>query len=318
MDRRVFIGTLTGGLLAAPLAAQAQPATSVRRILLYATSERWRQMILSALRERGWLEGRDISMQQYREEDAYSHVGEHLGKGPVDVLIMGGPQLIRAGMKATKTIPIIGIDLETDPVKAGFVKTLARPGGNVTGIWMDLPTIAGKQIEFLREVVPRLSRLGVVWDDQVGQAQLVESQSAARAFNVSLYPSALHQAADIDGAMERLLAERVQAVLALTSPVVFRAESRLADLARQNRLPSISPLSTYPAAGGLMAYGPDFPAMWIQVADYVGRVLKGARAGDLPVERPSRFSLIVNLQTAKALGLTIPPSLLQRADQVIE
>ena len=257
-------------------------------------------------------------MEQHREEDAYVHIGEHLGKGPVDALIMGGPQLIRAGMTATKTIPIIGIDLETDPVKAGFVKTLARPGGNVTGIWMDLPEIAGKQIEFLREVVPGLSRLGVVWDDQVGQPQLVEAKSAARAVNVSLYPSTLRQAADIDDVMKRLLAERVQAVVALTSPVVFRTLSRLADLTRYNRLPSISPFSTYPAAGGLMAYGPDFPTMWIQVAHYVDRVLKGARAGELPVERPSKFSLIVNLQTAKALGLTIPPSLLARADQVIE
>ena len=318
MNRRAFLSALSGSLLAAPLAAEAQPATSVRRILLYATSERWRQVILSALRERGWLEGRDISMQQHKEEDSYAHLGEHLGKGPVDVLIMGGPQLIDAGMKATKTIPIVGVDLETDPVKAGFVKSLARPGGNVTGIWMDLPEIAGKQIEFLREVVPRLTRLGVVWDDPIGQPQLVESQSAARAFNVSLYPSVLHEAADIDGVMKRLLAEHVQAVLSLTSPVVFRAHSRLADLARQNRLPSMSPLSTYPAAGGLMAYGPDFPAMWIQVADYVDRILKGARAGDLPVERPSKFSLVVNLKTAKALGLTIPPPLLQRADQVIE
>jgi putative ABC transport system substrate-binding protein len=317
MNRRAF---LTGSLvaLAAPRAARAQPATSVRRIVLYATAERWRQDILSVLREWGWREGRDISLEQHREEDAYARVGEHLGKGPVDVLIMGGPQLIRAGMKATKTIPIIGIDLESDPVKASFVKTLTRPGGNVTGIWMDLPEIAGKQIEFLREVVSRLSHLGVVWDDQVGQPQLVEVQAAARGVNVNLYPSALRQAADIDGVMKRLLAERVQAVFALTSPVVFRAQSRLADLARHNRLPSISPFSTYPAAGGLMAYGPDFPAMWVQVAHYVDRVLKGARAGDLPVERPSKFSLIVNLKTAKAIELTISPSLLLRADQVIE
>jgi putative ABC transport system substrate-binding protein len=306
------------GALVVSRAGRAQPAPKVRRILLYATADRWREVILVALRERGYVEGRDIAVEWHGEEDNYAHIDEHLAKGPVDALIMGGPALIRAGMKATKTIPIIGIDLESDPVKAGFVKTLARPGGNVSGIWMDLPEIAGKQIEFLREVLPRLSRLGVVWDDQIAQPQLMGSQSAARAVNVSLHQVVLRQAADVDGAMKQLLAAQVQAVLALTSPVVFPAQSRLADLARQNRLPSISPFSTYPAAGGLMAYGPDFPAMWVQVAHYVDRVLKGARVGDLPVERPSKFSLIVNLKAAKALDLTIPSALLARADQVLE
>jgi len=312
--RHVLVGIAAA--LAMPRASRAQPATSVRRILLYA-SERWRQVILSTLRERGWVEGRNISVEQHGEEDSHAHVGEHLTKGPVDVLVVGGPHLIRAGMRATKTIPIIAMDLESDPVKAGFVKTLARPGGNVTGIWMDLPEITGKQIQFLREVLPGLSRLGVVWDDQIGQLQLVEAQSAARAVNVSLHPWALRQAADIDVVVKHLLAERVQAILALTAPVVFRTQARLAELARQNRLPSISPFSTYPAAGGLIAYGPDFPAMWVQLAHYVDRILKGASPGDLPVERPSKFSLIVNLKTAKDLAITLPQSLVLRADEVI-
>jgi putative tryptophan/tyrosine transport system substrate-binding protein len=215
-------------------------------------------------------------------------------------------------MRATTTIPIIGLDLESDPVADGFVRTLARPGGNVTGIWMDIPEIAGKQIQFIREVVPSLNRLGVVWDDQIARPQFTELQAVSRTANISLFPAAVRRSTEIDGVLKRLVAERPQAIVVLTAPVIF------AELAVQSRLPSISPFSPYPESGGLMAYGPDFKAMWHQLAVYVDRVLRGARAGDIPVERPSKFSLIINLKTAKALGLTIPPLLLARADQVIE
>jgi putative ABC transport system substrate-binding protein len=183
---------------------------------------------------------------------------------------------------------------------------------------MDIPEMAGKQVQFLREMLPWLNRLGVIWDDQIGQPQFTELQVVSRTANITLLPAAVRRSTEIDGAVKRLVAERPQAIVVLTAPVIFLGLQRVAELAVQNRLPSIRLFSPYPQAGGLMAYGPDFPAMWRQLADYVNRVLRGARAGDIPVERPSKFSLTINLKTAKALGLTIPPSLLARADQVIE
>jgi putative ABC transport system substrate-binding protein len=183
---------------------------------------------------------------------------------------------------------------------------------------MDLPEIAGKQIQFLREVVPSLNRLGVVWDDQIAQPQFAELQAVSRTATISLLPAAVRLSTEIDGVLKRLIAERPQAIVVLTAPVIFLGLRRIAELAVQSRLPSISPFSPYPASGGLMAYGPDFKAMWHQLGGYVDRVLRGAHAGDIPVERPSKFSLIVNLKTAKAIRLAISPSLRARADQVIE
>lgn len=312
--RAVVLGIATA--LTAPRGATAQPAGRAQRVSMY-IGRLGRDSLVEALRERGWAEGRNLLVDWHGEEGSEARIAEHLAKAPADVLVVGGPHRIRAAMRATTTIPIVAIDLEADPVATGFVKTLARPGGNITGIWMDLPELAGKQIQFLREVLPSLNRLGVVWDDQIGLPQFTELQAVSRAANISLLPAALRLTTEIDSVMKRLLAERPQAIVLLTAPVVFAALPRLAELAHQSRLPSISLFSPYPASGGLMAYGPDFPALWRQLGGYVDRVLRGARAGDLPVERPSKFSLIVNLKTAKDIGLTLPQSLILRADEVL-
>jgi putative ABC transport system substrate-binding protein len=221
-------------------------------------------------------------------------------------------------MTAAKTTPIVAVDLESDPVASGFVRSLGRPETNMSGIWLDLPELAGKQIQFLRETVPGLSRLGVRWDDRVSGPQFTAAQTAARASAIGLHAVAVHAAGEADGAMKRLLAERPQAILVLTAPAIFGGLSRIAQLSIQHRIPSISPFSNYPATGGLMAYGPDFATLWQQVAAYVDRVLRGARIGDLPVERPSKFVLIVNLKTAEASRLSMPESLVLRADEVIK
>jgi putative ABC transport system substrate-binding protein len=316
MDRRRFLLTSLAGALAVPRELMAQPAR-VPRVAAY-VSALVRDGLADALRKHGWVVGRSLVVDWRGEEGSEARMTEHLAKDPADVLVAGGPHRIRAAMRATTTIPIIGLDLESDPVAQGFVQTLARPGRNVTGIWMDLPEIAGKQIQFLREVVPSLNRLGIIWEDRIGQAQFAELQAVSRTAGIKLLPAVLHVTTEIDDVMKRLVAERPQAIAILTAPVVFLSLRRIAELAIQSRVPSISPFSPYPGWGGLMAYGPDFPAMWRQLGSYVDRVLRGARAGELPVERPSKFSLIINLKTAKALGLTIPPSLLARADQVIE
>jgi putative ABC transport system substrate-binding protein len=313
--REVVVGI--AATLTAPRGATAQPADRVHRITAY-LSRQVSDSLVEALRERGWAEGRNLAVDRQSAEGSEARIGEHLAKTPADVLIAGGPHRIRAAMRATRTIPIVAMDLESDPIANGFVKTLARPGGNVTGIWMDLPEIAGKQIQFLREVLPSLNRLGVVWDDRAAGPQFDELQAVSRAANISLLSAALHLTTETDGVMKRLLADRPQAIVLLTAPVVFLSLHRIGELARQARVPSISPFSVYPGSGGLLAYGPDFPAMWRQLAEYVDRVLKGARVGDLPVERPSKFTLIVNLKTAKALGLALPDSLVLRADEVIQ
>ena len=319
LTRRRFLRIVSASLLAGPLVAEAQQAGKAPHVLIYATDATFRDGVVGGLRDLGWVEGRDVVVE-WRRADPPEDAGlvEELGRLHADVVVLGGPLRIRGAMKVTRSVPLVGIDLESDPVVSGFVKSLARPGSNVSGIWMDLPELAGKQLQFLRELAPRLSRVGVIRDDRVGEPQFAETQSAARVVNVKLVSVSLRRSADADEAMTRLVAERPDAVLILTSPVTFFALPRIAELARQKHLPSISPFSTYPAAGGLIAYGPSFPAIWRQAATYVHRVLKGAKVGDLPVERPSKFELIVNLKTATALGVTIPRSLLLRADQVIE
>jgi putative ABC transport system substrate-binding protein len=314
--RDVVVGIAAA--LAAPRPTIAQPASRPAHVALYTAAATTRDWVIDGMRERGWVVGRTITFEWYSAEGAESDVAARLAKTPTDVLVMGGPPRIRAAMRATTTVPIVGIDLESDPVTSGFVKTLARPGGNVSGIWMDVPEIAGKQIQFLREVLPAFTRLGVIWDDQVNQLQLEAARAAGRTLGITLHPTPLHPAAEIDGVIKRVLSERPQALLLMTSPVVFRVLARVGDLTRDSRLPSISPFSDYPGAGGLMAYGPDFASMWRQLGGYIDRVLKGAKISDLPVERPSKFTLIVNLKTAKALGLTLPRSLVLRADEVIQ
>ena len=319
MDRRAFVSGLAMGLVGAPTIGRAQTTARIPRVVVYATPV-WTDTIIASLRELGWVEGRSVVVE-WRDPDSGAAMESDLRKWvdwPVDAFIMGGPQRIHAAMKATHTIPIVGIDLESDPVASGFVKSLGRPGTNVSGVWMDMPELAGKQLQFLREVAPGLRRVGVVWDDRIGAPQFAQARSAAQALNISLHPVPLHTAAEVDDVMKRLVVEHPQAIVLLTAPVVFAALPRLATLARQYRLPSISPFSTYPASGGLLAYGPDFPTMWRQTAGYVDRILKGAKIADLPVERPSKFVLSVSVKTAKALGLTIPQSLLLRADEVIE
>jgi putative ABC transport system substrate-binding protein len=317
LGRREILAGAAAALVA-PGVAGAQAPERVVRVSIYAVSPLWRDAIVGVLRDRGWIEGRTIVFEWYGMEGSENRIDEHLAASPPDVLVLGGPLRVRAAMRATRTIPIIGLDLEADPVANGFVRTLARPGGNVSGVWMDLPEIAGKQIQFLREAVPALSRLGVVWDDRIGAPQFTEVEAVCRRTSIGLSAASVHAQADADGAMKRVLGDRPQAILLLTSPTVSNSLARLAELILAARLPSISPFSTFPALGGLIAYGPDFPSMWRQVAHYVDRVLRGAPVGDLPVERPSKFSLIVNLKTAKRIGIVLPRSLVLRADEVVQ
>jgi putative ABC transport system substrate-binding protein len=201
-------------------------------------------------------------------------------------------------LKETNTIPIVGIDLESDPVANGWVKSLAHPGGNFTGFFLDIPELGGKQIELLKNVVPTLMRLAALWDATIGTLQFHAIETAARSWGLTLESFPIRTADEINDAVNRAVQSRVDGMIVLTSPLTFALKARM---------PTISGFSIYyPKAGGLMAYGPHFPSMFKQAARYVGRILSGANPRELPIERPTKFELVINLKTAQALGLQVP------------
>jgi putative ABC transport system substrate-binding protein len=220
-------------------------------------------------------------------------------------------------MSATSTIPIVGIDLESDPVQSGWAKSLSHPGGNLTGFFLDLPELGGKQIQLLMEAVPGLSRVGVLWDSTIGDVQFGATEAAARAAGVTLRSLAIQRMEDVKNAFDRAAREDLQGVVILSSPLINTQREQITSLALQMRLPTISLFTLFPRSGGLMAYGPNLPDMFKRAGTYIDKIVKGAKVSDLPIERPSRFDFVVNIKTAQVLGLTIPPMLLFQADEVI-
>jgi len=322
VDRRTFVYSLAGGLLAAPLAAEAQQAGTVPRIgfLQRARNENL-EVFIQALRETGYVDGKNAVVETRIYEgslDRVPHLAKELVTLKCDVIVAAAPYAIKAAMTATSTIPIVGIDLESDPVANGWARSLSRPGCNVTGEFLDLPELAGKQIQLLREAVPELLRVAVVWDSTIGQVQIRATEAAARSAGVQAQSLGIRLAADLPEAFARSVRANAQGMIVLSSPVLLGLREEISKLALTHHLPTISLFTSYPQAGALMAYGPNLAEMYKRLVTYVDRILKGARPGDLPIARPTRFELVINLKTAKALGLTIPPALLQRADQVIE
>jgi putative ABC transport system substrate-binding protein len=243
---------------------------------------------------------------------------EDLVRLKVEVLFLANPIRLQIGSRLTQTIPIVAHDLESDPIASGYVQSLARPGRNITGVFLDLPELANKQLQFLQEVVPELRNVGVLWDDRIGDVPFRAMETAARSEGISVQSPVVQDSSQIDSAIGRLTEGRPQALLALTAPFIFATQGRIAELALLHRLPSICGFTTFPSFGGLMAYGPDIYTTLRQAAGYIDRILKGAKPDNLPIERPTKFQLTFNLKAAKALGLTVPTSLLLRADDVIE
>jgi ABC-type uncharacterized transport system substrate-binding protein len=321
MNRRTFI-TLLGGAAAWPLAARAAAEGKIPRIgfLLNVQSELV-VALFDGLKEAGYIEGQNIIVEKRfagNMLDRIAEVAKELVALDCDVIFAAGPYAIEALMKATATIPIVGIDLESDPIANGWVVSIARPGRNLTGFFLDLPDLGGKQVELLKEALPTLSRLGFLWDSTVGLVQFRAAEAATRTAGVASVSLPVQRREDFKNAFAQAASERADAVVLLSSPLIFGQRSQIADLALKARLPTISLFTLYPRTGGLMAYGPNFPDMWKRAATYVDRVLKGDKAGELPIERPSKFELVINLKTAKALGLDMPWFLQQRADEVIE
>ena len=327
MDRRTFLGAFASSLLAAPLAADAQTAPTIAKIgllsvttpvVLASSIEAFRQ----ALRGLGHVEGTFVLEVRYGDGrfERLPELARELVGLKMDVILATSDVVIAAIKRETQTIPIVMV-FSTDPMGTGFVASLARPGGNVTGLSNISSELSRKRLELLREAVPGLSRVAALWNPDVRGALLdyKETEGAARLLRLELQSVEVSRAEDLDRAFSAVTKQRAQAlVLPGANPVGFINRGKIATFAQRNRLPSMYPTREYVEAGGLMSYGPSLPDLFRRAATYVDKILKGAKPADLPIEQPTKFELVINLKTAKALGLTIPPSLLQRADQVIE
>jgi putative ABC transport system substrate-binding protein len=229
-----------------------------------------------------------------------------------------GPPVLRAARSATRTVPIVAIDLETDPVASGVAAALARPGGNITGVFLDFPDFTAKWMEILIESNPKLSRAAVLWDPDTGSVQLDSVRKAARTLNVQLEVVEIHRASDFDAAFLMANQRGVGAMVLLSSPLIAPNVQVLAELTLRHRLPAITLFPDFARAGGLLAYGPNLLSLYRLVGVLAGKVARGVDPAALPIERPTKFELVINLKTAKMLGLAVPLSLLDRADEVIE
>jgi putative ABC transport system substrate-binding protein len=329
MDRREFIGTLAGSLVAAPLAAEAQQAAKIARIgflaLNLAASPHLQEAFRQGLRDLGYVEGRNVVIEYRGAEGKLERLpalAAELVALKVDVIVAGGTPHALAAKQATRILPIV-FATASDPVTSGLVTSLARPGDNVTGLTNLAPELVGKCLEQLKQAVPGVSRVAVLWQpgvqgERTEKDMLKRAEVAARALGVRLQFVEARGPDDFDRAFSEMTRARADALTVLQGPMFVNERRRLVDLAAKNRLPAVYPWRDGVDAGGLMSYGPNLADSFRRAATYVDKILKGAKPGDLPVEQPTKFELVINLKTAKALGLTIPQSLLGRADHVVE
>ncbi len=325
MRRRDFIA-LAVCAVAAPAAVRAQQATKIFRIGYLGTGTAYphlRGVFQQGLRDLGWVEGQNYEINyRYAEGqyDALPRLADELVRLGVDAIVASPTPAALAAKSATATIPIVGIGFD-NPVENGLVASLARPGGNVTGLSYGVgPEIFGKDIELLRAMLPELRRVAVLSNPAgLNHALMISNvTSAARALGVELLPLEVSGPGEFDGAFAMMANERVGALFVFGDPMFGVHRARLAELAVQYRLPAMHTNRPHVEAGGLMCYGPSFSDLWRRAAAYVDKILRGARPADLPVEQPTKFELIINLRTAKAIGVEIPQSMLLRADEVIE
>jgi len=328
IGRRAFLaGSL--GLVAAPFAAEAQQVAKVFRVGLLGGSppnspggRRAWEGFFQGMRELGYVEGQDILVEGHFYGDHTERLpalAAELVRLKVDVIVAGAPPAPEAAQRATSTIPIVMAN-HSDPVGSGLVASLASPGKNVTGLSTLAPELVGKRLQLLKEVVPGISRGAVLSNPTIpSQAlDLREAKAAAGPLKMQLQLLEARAPGDFAGAFSAMTKARAGGVIIINSSMFYAERTRIAELAARSRVPAIYSVREFAEAGGLMAYGPNIQDLFRRAATYVDKILKGAKPGDLPVEQPTKFELVINLKTAKALGLTIPPSLLGRADEVIQ
>jgi putative ABC transport system substrate-binding protein len=320
MDRRAFITMVGGSVLAAPLVAEAQQTGKVWRIgVLGIGLPTVASTLRQALRDLGYVDGRNLVIESRIAEgrlDRLPDLAAELVRLNVDVIVASGVAGTRAAKQATGTIPIVM--LATDPLGAGLIGSLAKPGGNITGVATLESELGAKRLEQFSEAFPTATRVAILYDPMTSATVLNEMEDGARRLKVELQVLEVRAADYLEGAFNKATKWRADALSVLASPFFQSQRVRIAKLAVAHRLPSMVPHRAYVEAGGLLSYGPDFRDLIRRTAVFVDKILKGTKPADLPVEQPTKFELVINLKTAKALGLTIPQTLLQRADQLIE
>ena len=337
ISRRAFIGSLAGSLLAAPLAAQAQKSQKMARVGILGVGrapspEELAKSIAAnpfwqSMRQLGWVQGQNLIVERRFGEstDQLRAGAADLVRLKVDVLFVAGAGLAKILQSETRTIPIVVGRAEVDLVAAGLVDSLARPGGNVTGAQILNDELAPKRLELLRALIPKLSKVAFLQDDltlaALPQMRARYDQAAAiaaRTLGMELQTVSVHRAEELPAAFRGMRKNHDQAVMISSSAFMFVYRKMLADLAAEHRIPTIYEVQNFLEPGGLLSYGVSVAEMQHRAAGYVDKILRGAKPADLPVEQPTKFELVINLKTAKELGLTVPPSLLARADEVIE
>lgn len=328
MNTVVVVLAIVTGLTAVPVAAQA-PGKAARVGMLRTDAPGAASVTTEniaafkqGLADEGFVEGQNLVIDiatprasTHRLED----LARDLVRANVDVIQASGPQAVRAASRATTAIPIVAYDFETDPIAAGFITSFARPGRNVTGMFLDLPELAGKWVELLRQAVPRMKRAGVLWDPATGDGQRRAVEAAARSLGVTAQTIEVRQRSELETGFRQARAARVDAIVVLSSPVLAGpALAAVAELALRARVPTINLFPQYAEAGGLLAYGPRSMTLYRELGRVVAKIVRGARPADLPIVRPARFELLVNLKTARQLGLAVPAELVGRADRLIE
>ena len=307
--------------------AESRGQANVRRIGILTSdvdltsnhAKQWWEPFRRTLADQGWIDGKNVSFEFRKptgDPPQFATAAAEFVRMKVDVIWATNAPATRAAFAATRTIPIVALDFTTDPVDKGYIESYARPRGNLTGVFLDAPEFAGKWVELLKTMVPGLSSVVVLWDPSPGAAHLHAVESAAASFGVGLQVIEVRKPTDIDGAFASMRG-RPQALIILPSPMLYFQHERLAKLALKHRLPATSLFRLFAEAGGALAYGPDQALASARMAVLVAKVLGGANPAKLPVERPTKFQLVVNLKTAKALGITIPQSVLLQADEVI-
>ena len=326
--RLAFTITVVLGALFSPAAVEAEQAAKVARIGYLAPTlavPRLQEAFLQGLGDLGYAKGRNLVIEyRYAEgkPERLPALAAELVALKVDVILAPGTPPALAAKQVTRTLPIVFVGV-ADPVTGGLVTSVARPGGNVTGLSVLAPELVGKRLELLKQVVPGVSRIAVLWQpgfvsERTEKDMLKETDVAARALGMRPQFVEARGPTAFDNAFSDMTKARAEALTVLGGAVLFSERRRLVDLAVKNRLATVYPVREFVDAGGLMSYGADLPDLYRRAATYVDRILKGAKPGDLPVEQPTKFELVINLKTAKALALTIPPSVLARADHVVD
>jgi putative ABC transport system substrate-binding protein len=329
MRRREFITLLGGAVTVWPRAAQAQQPGRYRigHLALAAPTDtpppppaNW-DAFVQGLREAGYVEGQNIAFEHrsaHDQPEIFPRLALELATLNVDVIFARGTWALAAAKNATRVIPIVGIDLEIDPVEAGLVASIARPGGNITGMFLDLSELSSKHLQLLKEILPGSSRIAVLANPDINASQLRELNRVAGPLSLDIRAVDVKSAVDLNGAFDAAKNWHADALLVLSNPLSLAHRTRIGNLAEEAGLPSIYLYQAHADAGGLISYGPDLPDMFRRCGGYVGRILGGTKPTDLPIERPARFDLVVNLKTAKALGVNVPETILVRADTVLE